>query len=164
MRQIRFLVLAAISLAPTLLTVTAAQADSTLTRAELFTLTGDDNKDHDTCVWATIMTADGQTELAHIENGDCGGDDSTEYNDHSPHTIKLVMDAAGASKDACKGFVVRLWQKTHGGAGHDTWKIDQARVTLFFTDGLNLVAERDGFALVSNGQGDTPTVTFAQGH
>ena len=163
MLTIRLMVLAAVGLSGTLLMIQPAHAQATLTRAELFTLTGDDNKDHDTCVWATVMTADGQTQLAHIENGDCGGDDSTEYNDHSPHTIKLVMDAAGAAKEACKGFTVRLWQKTHGGAGHDTWKIDQAKVTLYFSDGLNLFAEKDNFALSSHSQSDAPTVTFSQG-
>lgn len=102
MKPIFRILAAAVSVVTCCLLVPAAHADATLTRAELFTLTGDDNKDHDTCVWVNVITADGQSQVAHIENGDCGGDDSTEYNDHSPHTIKLVMDAAGASKDACK--------------------------------------------------------------
>ena len=43
-----------------------ASAQAVLTRGELTTTTGGDNKDHDTCVWATVSTADGSSELAKI--------------------------------------------------------------------------------------------------
>lgn len=138
-----------------------ASAQAVLTRAELTTTTGGDNKDHDTCVWATVTTADGSSELAKIENGDCGGDDSTEYNDHSTHTISLMIEAAGASKDACRGFKVHLWQKTHGGAGHDNWEVQSAKVILYFSDGLNLKAETGSFTLNSHSQDDAPSTDFA---
>ncbi len=154
-------ILCFILLAGLLASGSAASAQAVLTRGELTTTTGSDNKDHDTCVWATVSTADGSSELAKIENGDCGGDDSTEYNDHSTHTITLISEAAGASKDACKGFRVHLWQKTHGGAGHDTWKVDSAKVILYFSDGLNLTAETGAFTLASNSQDDAPSVDFA---
>lgn len=141
-----------------------SDAQAVLIRGELTTVTSDDNKDHDTCVWATVTTSDGSTELGKIENGDCGGDDSTEYNDNSTHTIPLVIEAGGASKDACQGFNVHLWQKTHGGRGHDTWKVQTAKVILYFSDGLNLTAHADNFALVSNSTGDAPSVDFHQGN
>jgi hypothetical protein len=140
----------------------AQAADTVLLRAELFTQTGGDNKDHDTCVWATVTSSDGGTVLAKVGNGDCGGDDSTTYNDNSPHTIKMNAEA-GVSKDLCKGFKVHLWQKTHGGRGHDTWRIQEARVTLYFNDGGNLFAKTDGpVALVSNSPEDAPGVDFVQ--
>jgi hypothetical protein len=138
------------------------RAQAVLIRAELGTHTNDDNKDHDTCVYATLTTADGTSQLAHITNGDCGGDDSTEYNDNSDHSIPFQIDASGASKDACRGFKVHLWQKTHGGRGHDTWKFD-VRAILYFSDGLNLVAHTEGVILTSNGTSDAPAVDFING-
>jgi len=143
-----------------LLVGSAVAADPELTKARLDTVTGDDNKDHDTCVWATVMTADGSAQLAHITNGDCGGDDATEYNDRSYHFIEMTLDAAGASKETCRAFKVHMWQKTHGGRGHDTWKFD-ATVILFFSDGLNFVAKRNGVVLTSKSTNDSPSVDFA---
>lgn len=143
--------------------VQIASAQAVLTRGELTTTTGGDNKDHDTCVWVTVSTADNQTELGKIESGDCGGDDSTEYNDNSTHTIPLVMESAGASKDSCNKFKVHLWQKTHGGAGHDKWEIQSVKVILYFSDGLNLVAKRDNVTLNSHSTSDAPSVEFSQG-
>lgn len=141
--------------------IPAVNAQAVLTRAELQTVTDGDNKDHDTCVWVSVSTADGSSTLAHADGSDCGGNNSTEYTDGSTHTIKLVVDAGGATKDACKGFTVRLWQKTHGGRGHDRWKVDKAFVTLFFSDGLNLKAEKSNFELNSNSEDDSPEVTFS---
>jgi hypothetical protein len=139
-----------------------ASAQAVLIRGELATHTNDDNKDHDTCVYATVTTADGSSQLAHITNGDCGGDDSTEYNDNSDHSIPFQIDSSGASKDACRGFKVHMWQKTHGGRGHDTWKFD-VRAILYFSDGLNLVAHTEGVVLNSNSTSDAPSVDFANG-
>jgi len=139
-----------------------ANAQAVLIRGELVTHTNDDNKDHDTCVYATVTTADGSSQLAHISNGDCGGDDSTEYNDNSDHSIPFQIDSSGASKEACKGFKVHMWQKTHGGRGHDTWKFD-VRAILYFSDGLNLVASSGGVTLTSNSTADAPSVDFANG-
>jgi len=139
----------------------ATRAQGVLTRAVLNTVTDGDNKDHDTCVWATVTTADGASQLASIKNGDCGGDNTTEYQDHSSHDITFQIDAPGAGKDACKGFRVHLWQKTHGGAGHDRWIVNEATVTLFFSDGLNLTAHTDRFTLDSKSEDDAPSVDFA---
>ncbi|MEO7142023.1 MAG: hypothetical protein ABI165_00810 [Bryobacteraceae bacterium] len=152
----------ALALAITLSALAApkANAQAVLIRGELATHTNDDNKDHDTCVYATVTTSDGLSQLAHISNGDCGGDDSTEYNDHSDHSIAFQIDASGAGKDACKGFTVHMWQKTHGGRGHDTWKFD-VRAILYFSDGLNLVAHVEGVTLTSNSPDDSPSVDFA---
>jgi hypothetical protein len=135
----------------------------TLTRAVLNTVTDGDDKDHDTCVWAIVTTSDGASQLASIKNGDCGGDNTTHYDDHSTHEIAFQIDAPGAKREACKGFKVHLWQKTHGGAGHDTWKVDDATVTLYFDDGLNLTARTGSFTLSSHSEDDAPSVDFANG-
>src|SRR5260370_28780327 len=95
-----------------------AQAQGVLTRGVLSTVTDGDNKDHDTCVWATVTTADGASQLASIKNGDCGGDNTTEYGDHSTHAIAFQIDARRTTKDACKCFKVHLGQHTHPGKGH----------------------------------------------
>lgn len=143
--------------------VPSAHAQGVLTRATLTTVTDGDNKDHDTCVWATVTTADGSSQLANIKNGDCGGDNTTEYGDHSTHEIAFQIDAAGVSKDDCRGFKVHVWQKTHGGKGHDTWIVNEATVTLFFSNNLNLTAHTGKFSLVSNSEDDAPSTDFANG-
>jgi|GEM_PF-3162518 len=150
----------ALTLTLSLLTIPKATAQAVLIRGELATHTNDDNKDHDTCVYVTVTTADGSSQLAHISNGDCGGDDATEYNNNSDHSISFQIDSSGATKDACRGFKVHMWQKTHGGRGHDTWKFD-VRAILYFSDGLNLVAHAEGVTLSSNSTSDAPSVDFA---
>jgi hypothetical protein len=139
----------------------SSQPTAVLNRAVLNTVTGGDNKDHDTCVWATVKTADNATLLAQIENGNCGGDNTTEYRDHESKDITFQLETTGATKDACKGFRVHLWQKTHGGGGHDKWIVNEANATLYFSDGLNLTAHSDGFTLESNGEDDAPARDFA---
>jgi hypothetical protein len=120
----------------------------TLMRAELFTLTGDgDNKDHDTAIFVSVKSADNRIQLASASNADASGKDMTEYNDDSYHIVPLVVDSPGSTKDECTSFNVRLMIKTNG---NDTWTIDIARVTLFFTDGTNLVAEKTSFELVND--------------
>jgi hypothetical protein len=121
----------------------------TLVRAELFTLTGDgDNKDHDTGIFVSVKTADGKMQLASISNADSSGKDMTEYNDDSYHIVPLGIDAPGASKANCDQFTVHMWIKTNG---DDTWDIDLARVTLYFSDSTNLIAEKPNFQLVNDG-------------
>ena len=123
--------------------------EPTLERAELFTLTGDgDNKDHDTGIYVSVKTADGSTELASINGADSSGKDMTEYNDDSSHIVPLVIDAPGTTKGQSSGYRVHMWIKTNG---DDTWDIDVARTTLYFSDGTNLVAEQTGFQLVNDG-------------
>jgi hypothetical protein len=116
---------------------------ATLSRAELFTHTNDDNKDKDTGINISVMTADGATQLASCNNADSSNDDATEYNDGSDHTVVLDVNAPGATFEQGKKFTVHMSQQTHG---NDTWKFN-ARVTLFFTDGTNLVASQDGVVL-----------------
>ena len=123
--------------------------EPTLVRAELFTLTGDDdNKDKDTGIFLSVKTSDATMELAGISNADSSGKDATEYNDDSYHIVPLMVSAPGATRSQCTGFRVRMWQKTNG---NDTWSVDLARVTLYFNDGTNIVAERNNFSLVDDG-------------
>jgi hypothetical protein len=122
---------------------------ATLSRVELFTLTGDeDNKDHDTGIYVTVKTSDGQSLLASVNNADSSGKDMTTYNDDSHHIVPLVVEAPGALRSDCRGFKVRMWIKTNG---NDNWSIDDARVTLYFSDGTTLVAEQLGFSLDGDG-------------
>jgi hypothetical protein len=120
-----------------------AQAQ-TLQKVELFTETAGDNKDKDTCVFVDVKTSDDKVLLAHVANGDCSNDDRTEYNDDSTHTLALVVDSPGTNKASAAGFKVRLSQVPHG---NDKWKIRHARVTLFFSGGETLVAEKRDFEL-----------------
>ncbi|WP_258565294.1 hypothetical protein [Streptomyces sp. WELS2] len=130
-------------------------AGPTLSRAELFTLTGDDdNKDHDTGIYVTVKTGDERSLLASINNADSSGKDMTTYNDDSHHFVPLVVEAPGAGKSECSGFRVRMSIKTNG---NDNWSIDVARVTLYFSDGITLVADKFGFNL----DGDGATAEFA---
>ncbi|TDT95954.1 hypothetical protein EDD99_7796 [Streptomyces sp. 846.5] len=124
-------------------------AQPTLERAELFTLTGDsDNKDHDTGIYITVKTHDDKSLLASVNNADSSGKDMTTYNDDSHHIVPLVVEGPGTSKADCGGFKVRMWIKTNG---NDTWPIDDARVTLYFSDGTTLVAEQQGITLKNDG-------------
>ncbi len=130
-----------------------------LDSAVLNTVTDGDDKDHDTCVWATVTTADGASVIATIKNGDCGGDNTTHYDDHSTHDIEFKIEGR-PTRDAAKCFKVHLWQKTHGGRGHDRWIVDEATVTLYFDDGLNLTAHTGKFTLESNSEDDAPSTDF----
>lgn len=121
----------------------------TLIRAELFTLTGDsDNKDNDTGIYVTVKTGDGRSLLASINNADSSGKDMTTYNDDSHHIVPLILEAPGTLKSDCGGFKVRMWIKTKG---NDNWTIDDARITLYFSDGTTLVAEQYSFNLSGDG-------------
>jgi hypothetical protein len=127
----------------------SAPKQPTLIRAELFTLTGDgDNKDHDTGIYLIVKTSDDRTLLASVNNADSSGKDMTEYNDDSHHIVPLVVEAPGVTKGDCGGFKVHMSIKTNG---DDTWTIDDARVTLYFSDGTTLVAEQFDFSLVNDG-------------
>lgn len=135
--------------------VAALKQPAKLIRAELFTLTGDaDNKDHDTGIFVSVKTSDGTMQLASISNADSSGKDMTEYNDDSYHIVPLVVEASGATRAQCSRFKVRVSIKTNG---NDTWAIDLARVTLYFNDGTNLVADKADFQLVN----DAASVDFS---
>ncbi len=123
--------------------------EPTLLRAELFTLTGDDdNKDHDTGIYITVKSGDEKILIASVNNADSSGKDMTEYNDDSHHIVPLVVEAPGATRSICEGFKVRMWIKTNGS---DKWTIDDARITLYFSDGTTLVADKYNFALEDDG-------------
>jgi hypothetical protein len=127
-----------------------------LTRAELFTITGGDNKDHDTGIFISAKNSDNTTLLSSISNADSSGTDATEYNDDSYHIVPLVVDAPGMTRAQSFGFNVHMSIKTNGS---DTWILNLARVTLFFNDGTNLVADNTNFSLVNN----NASVDFSNG-
>lgn len=94
-----------------------------------------------------VITASNATQMAHMDNS---SSDSTEYNDGSEHTVKLIVDSPGISRDACTGFKSSVKIHTNG---NDTWKFN-GRVTLFFDDGSNLVQSPEGITLKNDGATD----------
>jgi hypothetical protein len=119
-----------------------------LVKAEFYSKTGDDNKDKDTGVYVTVVTNDGKTVLAEIKNADNSGDDKTEYNDNSDHTIDLVVKSPGSTKADCQKFKFRVGSQAKG---NDKWKITKATVTLTFDDNTALTQEAGAFELNSRG-------------
>lgn len=91
-----------------------------------------------------VKARDNSTLLASVANADSSGKDATEYNDDSEHIVPLVVEAPGVTDADCVKFKVRMWIKTKG---NDTWTIDEARVTLHFSDSTTLVADRYSFTL-----------------
>ena len=139
-----------------------AQADDSavLLKATLITVTGDDNKDHDTAISVTVTSEDGQTTLAHCTKAESSSDDSMEYKDGSEHPVTLSVDAVGVAKSACKDFKGRLHIKTHGGRGHDKWKFN-GRVILEFSDKTNITANIGDTTLEAKGTNESPGVDFS---
>jgi hypothetical protein len=138
---------------------TARAQDAVLIKAILATHTNDEDKDWNTCIFAEVKTADGDL-IAHASNQDCGNADGTQYKDGSDHQFDLAIDSPGLSRNLAKGFTVRMWQETHGGAGHDTWRFN-VRVILQFSSGAPVLsASKDGVELKSRGTSDRPTVSF----
>ena len=119
----------------------------TLNRARFTSSTGDDNKDKDTGVYVYVYTSNGATKLAQIENADNSDKDATEYNDHSTHSIDLSVLSA-TEKSECVNFTFKVGSKANG---NDKWKIRDANVELFFTDGTNLTRSTGSFELNSKG-------------
>lgn len=140
----------------------AQAADPVLLKATVTTHTNDDDKDHDTCVFAEIKNAAGDSIIAHAENHECSSDDSKQYKDGSDHAFDLAVDGVGMAKDDVRGFTVHMWQETHGGRGHDTWKFN-ATVTLSFSDRTTLVAQVKNVTFSSNGTDARPAVDFKNG-
>lgn len=118
-----------------------------LIKATLFTHTNDEDKDHDTGVYVTVTSADGQTTIAHADNRDNSGDDGTQYKDGSDHQFDLDLDSPGMEKDSCKGYRVHVYIHTHG---HDTWRFN-GRLVLYFTDHSNITASIDNVELKNDG-------------
>jgi hypothetical protein len=130
-----------------------------LLKAIVSTHTNDNDKDHDTCVFVEIKNAAGDSLIAHGENHECSSDDSKQYKDGSDHQFELSADAVGMARPDAGGFKVHMWQETHGGRGHDTWKFN-ATVTLQFSDRTNLVAQVSDVTFESSSTEDRPAVDF----
>jgi hypothetical protein len=130
-----------------------------LIKATLFTHTNDEDKDWNTCIFAEVKTADGDL-IAHASGQDCNNADGTQYKDGSDHQFDLTIDSPGLARSLAKGFTVHMWQETHGGAGHDTWRFNVRVVLLFSSGAPTLSASRDGVELKSNGTGDRPATDF----
>lgn len=125
----------------------ARAEDPVLVKAVFRSHTNDEDKDHDTGVYVSVKTGDGQTLIAHADNRDNSGDDGTQYKDNSDHEFGLDTDAVGVKKSACGGFKVHVRIHTHG---HDTWRFN-GQVILTFSDGTNMIASRDGIELKNDG-------------
>jgi hypothetical protein len=119
----------------------------TLCWAELFTLTsGFSGKPADFGIYVTVKTADQSALIASASNAEAGS--GFFYPQNSPHFVPLVIDGPGITKADCRGFRVRLQIKLlPQQPPEEPWGINVARVTLYFTDGTTLVAERLDFLL-----------------
>jgi hypothetical protein len=133
--------------------------DAVLIKATLSTHTNDEDKDWNTCVFAEVKTSDGDL-IAHASGQDCNNADGTQYKDGSDHSFDLTIDSPGLSRNLAKGFTVHMWQETHGGAGHDTWRFNVRVILLFSSGAPTLSASADNVELKSNGTGDRPTADF----
>lgn len=109
--------------------------------------TNDEDKDHDTGIYVTVMSADGSSKLAHVDNCDNSGDDGTQYKDGSDHSCALVIDSAGLARDSAKGFTGTICIHTHG---NDTWRF-RGDVTLHFSDNSNITANIGNSELKNDG-------------
>jgi len=134
--------------------------EPTLVKATLFTHTNDDDKDHDTGVFIEVYTADGKSLIGKAYDKDDTNDDGGQYKDNSNHQFDLELgDAVGMSKSDCEKFKTVIWQQTHNGAGHDTWKFN-AKVILLFSNKTNITAQNNGITLTSRGTNEKPSVEF----
>lgn len=124
--------------------------DPILLKAELFTHTNNEDKDHDTGINISVKPADGSGEIAYCSDAEDSSTDATQYKDGSDHTVPLTIRTPGVKKSACKGFKVHMSISTHGGAGHDTWRFN-AKVILSFSDNTNLIAAIDNVELKNDG-------------
>lgn len=132
-----------------------------LTKAVLKTHTNDNDKDHNTGVFVTVMSNDGQSTIASANDKDDTSNDGGQYKDDSDHQFDLTLEAPGMMrKETCKGFNVKVWQKTHGGRGHDVWKFN-ASLVLYFADGTNITAKKEDVTLESKGENEAPSVEFS---
>jgi hypothetical protein len=121
----------------------------TLVRAEFSTDTDYDGKDQDTGLYVDVWTADHSLRIARCENAD-----KFDYDAYTHHTIDLDVLASEIEKDACYGFHCKLTQRMHG---HDKW-VCRGRVTLYFSDGTELIARFGTTALRNDGA----SVSFTQ--
>lgn len=132
-----------------------------LIKATLKTHTNDDDKDHDTGIYVEVKSGDGQSLIAVANDRDESASDGTQYKDDSDHQFDLELgDAVGMTKSSCKGFKVKLWQQTHNGRGHDTWKFN-GKLILIFSDKSNLIASVENVTLESRGTNEQPAVEFS---
>jgi hypothetical protein len=111
-------------------------SEPVLNSAKLFTRTGDHAKDDDTGVYTYVRTANKQTLLAKVENAD-NCKKACKYKNYSEHTVELTV-VSRLPKSQCQDFIVELGSRAYG---NDKWKVEVARVTLYFSDGTNLVQE-----------------------
>ncbi|HEX9060014.1 MAG TPA: CARDB domain-containing protein, partial [Clostridia bacterium] len=118
--------------------------DSVLTSVSLATITHDDNKDHDTAIYAEIWTADGSTLIAKAD----GIENNTEYKDGPPscHLVNIPL-INKMTKRQCKekAFTVKIKSKANG---NDEWKFDTV-VGLNFSDNVPMIANKDNIDLNS---------------
>jgi hypothetical protein len=161
-KRIAFIALAAALCAGGVISMAAAKPEEPiLLKATLFTHTNNEDKDHDTGVFVEVRNADGSSLIGKAYDRDDTNDDGGQYKDNSDHQFDLDLgDAVGMSKSSCHQFQAKIWQQTHNGAGHDTWKFT-ATLVLTFSDHTNITATKSDISLVSRGTGDRPSVTFS---
>jgi hypothetical protein len=114
--------------------------DPKLIQATLRTITGDEDRDHDTCISVEVRAADQQTMIAQIAGAECAG--QYGYGDGETHEfeIGLLPHVVPLTKNRCQGF---QWRMGIFPKGHDRWKFD-AWLILHFDDGTTLANDKLG--------------------
>jgi hypothetical protein len=105
--------------------------DPLLVRASLKTVTGGEDRDHNSCINVQVRTADQQTMIAEAILAECGG--QYGYGDHTTHEfdIPLKPGASALRLSQCQRFEFRMGITP---TGSDEWKFD-AWLILHFEDG-----------------------------
>lgn len=125
-------------------------------RATLTFKTNDDDKDHDTCLSASVITFDGSvaslaqfngTEVARIEESNCSADGVDRFPDHTTSTVLLRPRRIDLSAFKEREFITKVWQRTNG---NDTWKFD-VDIDILLSDGTRIQHGRKGVALKNSG-------------
>lgn len=106
-------------------------ADPHLVRAQLRTVTKDEDRDHDSCINVEVRTISPETMAAAMYLGLCSGEYG--YGDHELHNddIPLAPGANTLTRSQCERFQFRMGITP---TGSDEWKFD-AWLILYFDDG-----------------------------
>jgi hypothetical protein len=111
------------------------------------------NKDYNTCIFVEVWDKNSALRLAWLSDGGCQASQAKEFKAGMSYTLPLkVSQARQVTQLMAEGFIVRIWQQTHGLTSlqlHDTFEFD-ATVTLSFGDAKPLTASASGIKLINN--------------
>jgi len=141
----------------------------TLTKATLWSLTYDEDRDHDTGLYVIVTKPDRTTILAYMYNGEASGEYG--YADNTENTADLKISDPPPTKDDCQDYCFRVGIQANSGTfpsgsisvgidgvniglittGNDKWRFG-CEMRLQFSDGSTLPPKRvNGWQLESRG-------------